>query len=281
MNIGTFSVELLSEGIFEVLNDGIFTKMDSDFVKAHKTSGPEHKKPTYIGIDPVLIQKGSHNILIDTGLGWGLDHTSAHTQSSNVRTNLDIFDIHPEDITHIILTHLHYDHAAGCSYVDEHAKTRATFPNALIYVQKREWDFAVSQYGTEQKQRWARYELDEFFKLAAEERIYFIEDDFYTVIPGLNVIWTGGHSPGHQIVHLKDGSASAFFLGDLVPSEFHINFYAMKASDEQPLQSRKMKTLLLRQAYEEHAMLFFYHSIKAKGGHLEMDIDRRFVLVEA
>ena len=54
----------------------------------------------------------------------------------NLRTNLDIFGISPEEVTHVILSHLHYDHAAGSTYIDAGTTTKATLPNAHYFVQK-------------------------------------------------------------------------------------------------------------------------------------------------
>ena len=76
---------------------------------------------------------------------------------------------------------------------------------------------------------------------------------------------------------LSEGD-TAYILGDLVPSEDHLNHYAMKQMDVEPLQSKKAKTLLLRQAYEENAVLLFYHSIHTNAGRLLKDVDRKYVL---
>jgi glyoxylase-like metal-dependent hydrolase (beta-lactamase superfamily II) len=57
---------------------------------------------------PLLITNGETNIVIDPGLGWGLDYNSSYQDTSNVVTNLSIFGLRPEDIHHVVLSHLHY-----------------------------------------------------------------------------------------------------------------------------------------------------------------------------
>jgi len=280
MKIGRFRVEQLSEGIFEVFNDGVFKKIDSGQITSGRPAVPGPKYSTFIGIDPILIRDGKHIILLDTGLGWGLDATSTYRNTSNLKTNLDIFGLTPQDVTHVVLTHLHFDHAAGSSFVDEQALTQPSMPFANYFVQKREWNYALTRVDTDNPVKGADYNLDEFYRLVADEVITFLDEDFVEIVPGVQLIWTGGHTPGHQIVKIQDSGDTAYYLGDLVPTEYHLNHYAMKQMDLDPIQAKKSKILLLKQAYEENACLLFYHSIHTKAGRLERDPDRRFILRE-
>ncbi len=279
MRIGCFLIEQLSEGIFEVYKDGSFHKVEAEHIRL-KPEAIRSRYSARIGIDPLLIRNGTSNILIDTGLGWGLDKRSTYKDTSNLKTNLDIFGLTPSDITHVVLTHLHFDHAAGSTYVDEDSTTQATMPFARYYVQKREWDYALTQLEEKDGKMGAGYDLDELFKLKADGKFELITEDYTEIVPGVNLIWTGGHTPGHQIVKIVDGEQSAYVLGDLIPTEHHINHYAMKQMDVDPIQAKKAKTLILRQAYEEGSALLFYHSIHVKAGFLEKDVDRKFVLKE-
>lgn len=278
MKIGKFEIEHLSEGIFEAFEDGSFQKVDSETITGSFEDSYGTNLTAKIGIDPILIKTGKQNILVDTGLGWGLDSKSSYLNTSNLKTNLDIFGITPEDITHVVLTHLHFDHAGGSTYVDDSTSTQPTLPYANHFVQKKEWAFALQQVAQDQLQKGGHYNLDEFYKLAAEERLVYIVDAHFELAPGIELIRTGGHTPGHQIVKIHSESETAYILGDLVPNENHLNYYAMKQMDVEPLQSKKVKTLLLRRAYEENAILLFYHSIHAKAGRLLKDVDRKYIL---
>lgn len=280
MKIGRFEVEQLSEGIFDVYNNGIFQKKDATDITSKKQFEGVPTNSTEIGIDPILIKDGNRVILLDTGLGWGLDAKSTYTNTSNLKTNLDIFGIEPKDVTHVVLTHLHFDHAAGCTFVDDHATTQPTLPNANYFLQKLEWHYAVQRMGEINPVLGSDYNLDEFYKLYAEEKLVLITDTYFELLPGITLIKTGGHTPGHQIVKIQDGGETAYFLGDLVPNEYHLNHYAMKEMDIDPIQSKKAKTLLLRQACKEKAAIFFYHSIHIKNGVLVQDEEKRYALLE-
>ena len=280
MKVGRFEIEQLSEGIFEVFDDGIFQKTHSADITSKQPSFGVQKKSTAVGINPILIRDGKHKILLDTGLGWGLDHKSSYTDTSNLLTNLDIFGLSPSDITHVVLSHLHFDHAAGSTFVDVNTSTQPTMPYANYFIQKKEWYFALQQLDVKKQTIGAGYELDEFYKLAAEDKLVMITDTYFELLPGIELIHTGGHTPGHQIVKIQDAGETAYFLGDLIPSEHHLNHYAMRQMDVDPIQSKKAKTLILRQAVKENSLLLFYHSVHARAGRLEQDKDKKFVLRE-
>ncbi len=280
MKIGRFEVEQLSEGIFDVFEDGTFQKIDAGNITSKKTESEVPRNATHIGIDPLLIRDGNRVILIDTGLGWGLDAKSTYTDTSNLKTNLDIFGLTPDDVTHVVLSHLHFDHAAGSTFVDDSATTQPTLSNANYFVQKLEWHYAIQRVGEANPVKGGDYNMDELYKLHAEEKLVLITDTYFELVPGITLIKTGGHTPGHQIVKIQDADETAYFLGDLVPSEFHLNQYVMKQMDIDPIQSKKAKTLILRQAVKEKAALFFYHSIHVKNGVLVQDEENRYALLD-
>jgi len=280
MKIGKFSIEQLSEGFFELFEDGSFSKMNPSRLK-HPMEDPSlGKYSTALGIDPLLIFDGETNIILDPGLGWGLDHNSSYENTSNVVTNLDIFGLRPQDIHHVVLSHLHFDHAAGSTYVSEKLETTPTFPNADYHVHKKEWEFALLQTAQKPKTVGADYKLDEFYRLAADEKLNFIEDDIHELIPGITLMKTGGHTPGHLVTKIESDEKFAYFMGDLIPTEYHLNHYSMKQIDLDPLQSKKAKTILLRQALKEKAVIFFYHSLYKKTGQLSLDEKKRYVLID-
>lgn len=280
MKVGRFEIEQLSEGIFEVFEDGTFSKINALDITGRTKEEASEKYTTAIGINPMLIRDDKHVIILDTGLGWGLDHRSSYRDTSNLKTNLDIFGLTPADVTHVVLSHLHFDHSAGSTYVDEHTSTQPTMPRANYFLQKKEWYYALEQLEKKHQLKGAGYDTDELYKLAADDKLVMITDTYFELVPGIELIRTGGHTPGHQIVKIQDGGESAYFLGDLIPSEFHLNHYAMRHMDVDPVQSKKAKTLILRQALEEEAFLLFYHSIHAKAGRLTRNKDKKFVLKE-
>ncbi|MBO6537308.1 MAG: MBL fold metallo-hydrolase [Balneolaceae bacterium] len=280
MKVGRFTIEQLSEGIFEVYDGNNFKKVSSTEITGKTKDLPDFGFVPTVGIDPILVLHGNQVILLDTGLGWGLDKGSSYTNTSNLITNLDIFGLTPEDVTHVVLTHLHFDHAAGSTFVNSKAETNITLPNAHYFVQKLEWYYAIEQAMQADNIAATHYQMDELYKLHAEDKLVLITDSLFELLPGIQLIHTGGHTPGHQIVKIFDEEANefAYYLGDLLPSEAHLNHYFMQSLDVDPLAAKKAKTILLRQAFNEQATLLFYHSIYAKAGVLFKDENKQYAI---
>ena len=157
MILGDFVIEQLSEGFFELFKDGSFVKMDPARLNEPETDPSLGSYSRALGIDPLLVQTPDLNIIIDPGLGWGLDHQSNYRNTSNVKTNLDVFGLMPENIDIVILSHLHYDHSAGATFVTESLNTTPTFPNARYLLHRDEWNYALSKNNI--KARWNRNRL--------------------------------------------------------------------------------------------------------------------------
>ncbi|NBC25727.1 MAG: MBL fold metallo-hydrolase [Bacteroidetes bacterium] len=279
MTIGRFTIEQLSEGFFELFRDGSFSKMDPSRLNNVAEDPSLGRYSSALGIDPLLVSDGDEHIVIDTGLGWGLDAGSHNRGTSNIVTNLEIFGLRPDDISLVILTHLHFDHSAGSSRVDKQLFTQATFPNARYIVQEKEWAYALSTQADQQEMPGADYRLDELYRLKADGQIDPVQGN-HQLFRGVKLLLTGGHTPGHQVVKIDDGGHSAYFLGDLIPTEHHLNHYAMKMVDYNPVEAKKSKTLILKEALKEEAQLFFYHSLFSKSGRLSKDRHRKYVLKE-
>jgi glyoxylase-like metal-dependent hydrolase (beta-lactamase superfamily II) len=280
MEKSRFKIEQLSEGFFELFADGTIHKKNPNKSRKSENKLSSKQYSASIGIDPLFISDGEINLILDTGLGWGLDHRSSYRHTSNVVTNLEIFGVTPEEIHFVVLSHLHYDHSAGSTFVSPEFKTTATFPNAEYLIQKREWNYAVSDNQLQSDVIGAGYRMDELYKLAAENRIHFIEQDVFKLVPGIEILFTGGHTPGHQIVKIQDEDRTIYYPGDLIPADLHLNQYAMKQLDFDPIQAKKFKTLLLREAFHSGAFIYFYHSLFKKNGKLARDQHKKYVLLD-
>jgi len=277
---GTYRFEHLSEGLFDLYTDGSLSKNEQAATvrKSWASEDMYADLSQQVGIDPILVTLDQTNILLDAGMGFGLNHKNFNPAVSNLRTNLDIFGLSPEDIDHVVLTHLHYDHIAGLTYTDISSKVRATLPNASIWVQRAEWEYALANLDNRDAAGDLPYQLDDFYRLVADGQVHFLDTPATEIIPGLEAIRTGGHTPGHQMVRISHNNQKAYYFGDLIPNEHFLGFRMVPDADYDVTASRQLKMLLLKQAHLEDAQVLFYHSVHLKHGKLSKDQSRQFVV---
>jgi len=266
MRIGRFEIEPLSEGHFMIHEDG---RMEKSVWNTSEPDEPFASRSLVVGIEPVLLMDDTNVVLLDAGLGMGLDAGSPAPGVSNLKTNLEIFGLTPADVTHVILSHLHTDHSAGLSYTDRGGHTISTLPNARILVQQREWDHALSRFNETNPYQDAGYALDDLLKLKATGQLEGIRQDSMEVIPGVSLVFTGGHTPGHQIVRIADSGKTTYFMGDLLPNEEFFSDRVRHRFDTDALAAARIKRLVMRQAYREKAYILMYHSLFSRVGRLE------------
>ena len=206
--------------------------------------------------DPILIRYEEHNILIDTGMGRGkLDEKMKRnlgvTEESTIEEDLATLGLKPEDITIILMTHLHNDHAAGLTGW-KNDELISVFPNAAIYVSQIEWDEMrnpnIRSRNTYWKENWepVQHQVKTF-----EDRI--------TVLPGIEMIHTGGHSNGHCVIKLSQKGETVLHMGDIMPTHAHNNPLWVLAYDDYPMTSIFAKEKLLKEAIEGNYWFIFYH----------------------
>ena len=277
MKIGRFTIEQLSEGQFEFFPDGTINRRPIDEETDDISELVSKSSSELIGINPVYVTDEKHHILLDTGLGWGLDAGSAYEDVSNIKTNLSIFDVTPADITHVVLSHLHYEHAAGSSYTDVNQTIRPTFPNARYFLQKPEWEYAVEQ--VQNNSAYSNlYKLDDLYRIYVDAHFEMVQEKQLEIIPGITLIRTEGHTAGHQIVKITDNAEVGYFLGDLIATEKQLNHFSVSAGHMDRMQTKRWKVQLLKKAFQEKAVLFFYHSLFSSAGRLKKDKDEQYVL---
>ena len=205
---------------------------------------------------PMFIQYEGKNLLIDTGLGNQklsdkMKRNLGVVEESSVLQNLAELGIRPEAIDMILMTHLHNDHAAGLTKW-EGDKLVSVFPNAEIYTTGVEWDEMrepnIRSKNTYWKENWEpiQHQVKTFQKRQ-------------TILPGIEMIHTGGHSNGHAVVKLTQNGETILHMGDLMPTHAHQNPLWVLAYDDYPMDSIAAKQALMAEGLQENYWYSFYH----------------------
>ena len=207
----------------------------------------------------LIISGNGRVILVDTGIGdklpdkfkkiYGID-VSAHSMDERLAP----LHLSVADITDVILTHLHFDHAGGSTTLAG-GNVRPAFPNATYHVQKTQWELACHPSLRDR----SSYIPDNFLPLLEHNVLHLLDgpvDDFFEDI---HLIVTNGHTPGQQHPLIVGQDRSLFFCADLIPTSAHLPIAWHMAYDNHPIDIMDEKAALLSRAVDENWILCFEH----------------------
>lgn len=269
----TTSMRLLSDGVIKFDGGSVFGQIPK--TEWEDRVNTDRKNRITLGLNCLLLQTGGKNILIDTGIGSkdtdGLKESYGLVPSRLIKS-LKNLGLSPKDIDMVVLTHLHFDHCGGCTRFDRAGNLIPTFPKATYYVQRNCWEEANQP--SERCQR--SYREVDFTPIEENGQLELLDGDTM-LLPGLSVTETGGHARGHQGVMLNLGGEKVAFLGDLVPTPFHLNLVCMSAFDQFPEEGLAIKRELLDQAVKDGWLVVFSHGYDYRAGYLEDRSGKRFL----
>ena len=216
----------------------------------------------------VLVLRGPEGIvLVDTGLGrkWSDKGKSIYEIEHLVDLRTVEKEILGAPVSAVILTHLHFDHGGGVSYLDDSGKAELTFPAATHFLQVDNWERAQSPGPRER----ATYLPENVEPLKTGN--LRLTTDGEEVLPKIKVFRHRGHTAGMQSVLVGDGPGAIWFPADLVPTAHHISLPYIMGYDLCAETTLEEKTTFLRRAAEEHWWVVFVHDADTAMVQVEKD----------
>ena len=216
----------------------------------------------------LLVETPGGRVLVETGIGERMDErrrTNRGVRGDPIVPALRNAGFDPATVDVVAVSHLHFDHAGGLLLADG---SRA-FPRARFVAQKEEWEFALGSNPRLQ----ASYEQEEL-RLIEEWGRGDAADGTVEVMPGVEIIRTGGHSGGHQAIAVHGPNRSIGFFGDLCMRPWSANPRWVPSFDDFPLTSVEVKASLFRRAAEEGWSVVLSHEPRRPVGRLHADRDR-------
>jgi glyoxylase-like metal-dependent hydrolase (beta-lactamase superfamily II) len=256
LSLGRFSVHEVRDGTYALDGGGVFGVVPKVLWSRHYA--PDAHNRVRLALRCLLVDDGKRRILVDDGIGSKPDDKQraiyAVDQSAyDLDRELARAGFHREDITDVVLTHLHLDHAGGTTRL-EGGKLVLSFPRATYHVQRRNWKWAHQPSDKDA----GSFRAENFALLEKSGRLHLMEGQT-ELYPGVEVFVSEGHTVGLQLVRLSDGEASLVFCGDLVPTSAHLKPAWVMAYDLYPLTTIEEKKFLLAEAVESRTLLFLEH----------------------
>jgi len=235
----------LSEGVFTVGHDKQFVPFshDNDVLTDRPTGS------LLVEIQPFLVVTGKDVIVLDTGLGYEQDG------ALQIHTNLRKNGYQPEDVTKVLLSHLHKDHAGGVVYKDKTGLVKNTFPKAEYYIYKPEVSFALEQ-------GLPSFHPDEIEPLLTSPQVNWLEGEEGTIDGYIQFSHSGGHSPQHIVFLIDDGSDKIFFGGDEAPQLKQMKMKYVAKYDYDGKKALALREQYAAQGKTEGWHFLFYHDVK-------------------
>jgi len=258
MQIGPYQIHSLETGRFRLDGGAMFGVVPKTLWS--RTNPSDDQNRIELAARALLVFFENRKIVVDVGVGhkfppkyrdfFQLDY-SVHT----LKSSLAEYQILPEEITDVILTHCHFDHAAGATeYVGD--QSRPTFPRATYFLQKAHWKWALAP---SEKDRGSFLFLKENLgPIEAADRLKLLEGP-HELFPGFHLLISNGHTVGLQMVKIQDQTTSLFYCSDLVPTASHLPLPYILSYDLHPLVTLEEKRHLLNQACAENWIIVLEH----------------------
>jgi glyoxylase-like metal-dependent hydrolase (beta-lactamase superfamily II) len=258
MLFGDYRVEVVPDAEFRLDGGAMFGVVPRTLWS--QSCPPDEHNRIRLNMNCLFVEAGRERIIVETGIGdkWSAKHAGMYgiTRRRPLADALKAATGYgAEEITIVVNTHLHFDHAGGNTSQDATTGDIApTFPNARYFVSRDEYAHAESPHERDR----ASY-LPENWRPLRESGQLELKDAHYEVVPGLRMETVPGHSRSMQCPRLERGGRTLYGFADLVPMRAHVALAWIMGYDLYPVETLEAKRRLLPQAARENWLCLFYH----------------------
>ncbi|MBD0371648.1 MAG: MBL fold metallo-hydrolase [Pyrinomonadaceae bacterium] len=257
MQFGDYRVEVVPDTEFRLDGGAMFGVVPRTLWS--RLCEPDEQNRVRLNMNCLFVEAGGERVLIETGIGdkwsekqadlYGISRYRSLSESLKAITGRSA-----EEITIVVNTHLHFDHAGGNTTLDDEGRAVPAFPNARYFVSSKEYEHAESPHERDR----ASY-MPENWRPLQESGQLELKTDEYEVLPGLRMETITGHSRTMQCLRLERGGRTLFGFADLVPTRAHVPLAWIMGYDLYPVETLEAKKRLLPQAARENWLCLFYH----------------------
>jgi glyoxylase-like metal-dependent hydrolase (beta-lactamase superfamily II) len=244
---------------------------------------PDERNRIQLGMRCLLIEHESGLVLIDNGAGnkenekfhdiYGVEN-AGRDGGTQLEDALGELGMTPGDISFVINSHLHFDHAGGNTRRNPDGNIVPTFPKARYIVQQGEYEYATHT----NERTAASYFPHNFVPVRESGRFDFVVGET-EIVAGISTVPTPGHVPYHQSIRLESDGEVALYIADLTPTTAHLPLPWIMGYDVEPLVTLETKRRILGRAWKENWLVMFEHDAKTPWSHITHD-GKAFVLAD-
>lgn len=219
---------------------------------------PDENNTITLSLNSLVITTDERVILVDSGWGDKQDekffrYACLHGGEGLIG-GLARCGHTPEEVTDIIITHLHADHCGGCFGHAPGGAVVPVFPNATYHMSREQWEWANESNLRESDS----FPPENIVPFGESGRLNLIEEPG-ELFPGISLRICYGHTPGMILPLITHAGKTVLFAGDLIPTVAHIPLLWNMAYDLLPLVTIAEKEELLDEALRNEWLILFQH----------------------
>jgi methylmalonyl-CoA epimerase len=273
IRLGNIDIVTVSDGFFYLDGGAMFGVIPKTFWE--KKAPPDARNRIRMAMRCVLL-RGARTMLIDAGAGDKMTAKQADIyrfeREFNLQHSLSAAGVSPDAIDVVLATHLHFDHAGGFTERAPDGSVRPRFPRAQYVVRRGEFEDAMSP----NERTRGSYFLENYKPLADHHVLQLVDDDV-SIVPGVRVRRTGGHTMHHQVVLIESAGKTAVFAADLLPTAAHLPEVWVMGYDLFPLDTLNFKRAFLQEAIEREYLILFEHDPNIAAGYIREKDGKRYI----
>ncbi len=257
--LGDFELTFCSDGTY-LLDGGAMFGVVPKTLWSKRTPADDNNN-MLCGLNSTVIHTGKDIILIETGIGnkQPPKMQQIHQNQALLPQSLAAAGIRPEEITHVINTHLHFDHCGWNTTLHADGSVTPTFPNARYFAHQGEVEHGNLQLERDK----VSYLAPNYQPLIDSGQMTLLTNESIernaTITPGISVERYPGHTAQMLGVHIESAGQHACYIGDLIPTAHHIDPTWVMGYDLDPLTCIEQRKRFLKQAIAEDWLVLFTH----------------------
>ena len=259
MSLGRYEATIVSAGTFALDGGAMFGIIPKPLWE--KQFPADDKNRITMGTNCLLLRDGSRTILIDCGMGtkWPDKLVAQFKVDTYLEKSLRDVGVAVDDVTDLVLTHLHFDHAGGATRMSAAGELAMSFPNARVHISRRNWDWA---HNPNERDR-GSYRPESWLPLQDKERsrVVFVDDADRkaNILPDIDAVFCEGHTTGQMLPLVGSGDQRALYAADMIPTCAHVRMAWIMGYDLRPLELLDEKRKLLAMCADDGVSLIFEH----------------------